>query len=153
AADRVNRRFGTASYRPIVLCEARHEPPDVYRFFRAADLCYVGSLHDGMNLVAKEFVTARDDERGVLILSEHAGAARQLAKALIVDPRDVAGAAGALARALTMPEAEQSNRMRALRSVVAEFNAYRWAGAMLLDAARSRDAATLSRRYAEAVEA
>ena len=67
-----------SGYRPIVLLEAHHEPAEVYRFLRAADLCYVGSLHDGMNLVAKEFVSARDDERGVLILSEFTGAAREL---------------------------------------------------------------------------
>ncbi len=81
-ADRVNRRFGTGTYRPIHLLEARHEPAEVYRFLRAADLCYVGSLHDGMNLVAKEFVAARDDERGVLVLSRFAGAAGQLTGAI-----------------------------------------------------------------------
>ena len=85
-AERINVRFGAGTYRPIVLLEAHHEPEEVYRFFRAADLCYVGSLHDGMNLVAKEFVSARDDERGVLILSRFTGAARQLAGALIVNP-------------------------------------------------------------------
>jgi trehalose 6-phosphate synthase len=68
-AERINSRFGSSQYRPIILLEARHEPADVYRFFRAADVCYVGSLHDGMNLVAKEFVSARDDARGVLVLS------------------------------------------------------------------------------------
>ncbi|HVS18096.1 MAG TPA: trehalose-6-phosphate synthase, partial [Planctomycetota bacterium] len=68
-AARINERFGTATYRPIALLRAHHEPPSVFRFFRAADLCYVSSLHDGMNLVAKEFVAARDDERGVLVLS------------------------------------------------------------------------------------
>jgi trehalose 6-phosphate synthase len=69
AADRVNRRFGGANYKPIVLLTAHHEPAEVYEFLRAADLCYVGSLHDGINLVAKEFVAARDDEHGVLVLS------------------------------------------------------------------------------------
>ena len=85
-ADRINARFGTSGYRPIILLEAHHEPAEVYRFLRAADLCYVGSLHDGMNLVAKEFVSARDDDRGVLILSQFAGAARELTGALIVNP-------------------------------------------------------------------
>lgn len=137
--DRINRRFGLDSgYRPIILLEAHHEPAEVYRFLRAADLCYVGSLHDGMNLVAKEFVSARDDDRGVLILSKFAGAARQLTGAVIVNPYETDDSADALAEALSMEDEEQSNRMRAMRSVVAEFSTYRWAGEMLADAARLR---------------
>jgi trehalose 6-phosphate synthase len=136
-ADRINVRFGTDQYRPIILLESRHEPEDVYRYLRAADLCYVGSLHDGMNLVAKEFVSARDDDRGVLILSEFAGAARQLTAALVVDPRAIDQAAQALAEALSMSDEEQSRRMRAMRAIVAEFNAFRWAGEMLADAAEA----------------
>ena len=136
-ANRINRRFGTERYRPIVFLEARHEPADVYRFLRAADLCYVGSLHDGMNLVAKEFVCARDDERGVLVLSSFAGAAGQLGGAMIVNPYAVDDSAQVLAYALRMTGAEQARRMRAMRSVVAEFNTYWWAGQMLQDAARS----------------
>jgi trehalose 6-phosphate synthase len=140
---RVNTRFGTDSYRPIIQLEVHHEPADVYRFLRAADVCYVGSLHDGMNLVAKEFVAARDDDRGVLILSEFAGAARELKTALIVNPRAIDDCAEAVAKALRMSREEQSTRMRAMRSVVAEFNAYRWAGDMLADAARLRADLTL----------
>jgi trehalose 6-phosphate synthase len=136
--DRINLRFGSDNYQPIVLLEAHHEPADVYRFLRAADVCYVGSLHDGMNLVAKEFVSARDDDRGVLILSRFAGAARELAGAVMVNPYAIDDSAHALADALSMADEEQSNRMRAMRSVVAEFNAYRWAGEMLADAARLR---------------
>jgi trehalose 6-phosphate synthase len=135
---RVNARFGSDSYRPISLLEAHHEPADVYRFLRAADVCYVGSLHDGMNLVAKEFVAARDDHRGVLILSEFAGAARELTAALTVNPYSIDDCARAVAEALRMPEEEQSTRMRAMRAVVAEFNTYRWAGEMMADAARTR---------------
>jgi trehalose 6-phosphate synthase len=137
-ADRINLRFGAGQYRPIVLLEARHEPPDVYRFLRAADLCYVGSLHDGMNLVAKEFVCARDDARGVLMLSAFAGAARELTAALIVNPYAVDACAEALARATTMSDEEQACRMQSMRSVVARANTYRWAGEMLADATRLR---------------
>jgi trehalose 6-phosphate synthase len=136
--DRINRRFGTASYRPLILREARHEPAEVFRFLRAGDLCYVGSLQDGMNLVAKEFVCARDDERGVLVLSEYAGAAQQLAGALTVDPHDIDRAADTLARALRMTEDEQAVRMRAMRANVAEYNTFWWAGRLLEDAARLR---------------
>jgi trehalose 6-phosphate synthase len=91
-----------------------------------------------MNLVAKEFVAARDDERGVLILSQFTGAARELAEALIVNPYDADQCAAALHLALTMPEEEQRDRMRLMRGLVAEFNVFRWAGRMLLDAATMR---------------
>jgi trehalose 6-phosphate synthase len=139
-ADRVNRRFGTDGHRPIVVLEGHHEPCEVYRFLRAADLCYVNSLHDGMNLVAKEFVCAREDEQGVLVLSRAAGASQQLQAALLVDPRDIDASAHVLADALRLPEREQSARMRAMRSVVARFNTYWWAGQLLADAARVRGA-------------
>ncbi len=137
-ADRINLRFGTRDYRPLVLLEARHEPADVYQCMRAADICYVGSLHDGMNLVAKEFVSARDDERGVLILSQFAGSAHGLPAALIVNPYAIDDCARALSHALQMPLEEQNIRMRAMRSGIARNNAYYWAAAMLVDAAQLR---------------
>jgi trehalose 6-phosphate synthase len=133
-ADRVNRRFGTDICRPIVLLEAHHEPADVYRMYRAADFCYVASLHDGMNLVAKEFVCARDDLRGVLVLSQFAGAARQLGAALLVNPYAVDESAKVLAQALCMSDAEQSARMRLMRHVVEKFDTYWWADRLLHDA-------------------
>ncbi len=136
--DRVNRAFAVGDLRPIQLLEDSHAPSYVNMCLRAADLCYVGSLHDGMHLVAKEFVAARDDERGVLVLSTFAGAARELTDALILNPYDVDGAASVLARALTMAEDEQTDRMRRLRAVVAEFSAWRWAAQILSDAARLR---------------
>ena len=85
----INDRWGVGDYRPIILHRFHHEPATVFRYFRAADVCYVSSLHDGMNLVAKEFVAARDDEAGVLILSQFTGAARDLTEALIVNPYDL----------------------------------------------------------------
>ena len=91
-----------------------------------------------MNLVAKEFVAARDDERGVLVLSQFTGTARELTEALIVNPYYLDEAAGALATALAMSPEEQGARMRSMRSYLAEFNVYRWAGRMLVDAARMR---------------
>jgi trehalose 6-phosphate synthase len=137
--DRINLRFGTSDYRPIILLEQHHEPADVFELLRAGDVCYVGSLHDGMNLVAKEFVSARDDERGVLILSEFAGAARELTTALHVNPFSVDDGATAIAYALNMPAEEQMTRMRTMREVVEQFNAYRWTADILTDAARLRD--------------
>ena len=87
-AARINQRFARAAHPPIMLKVEHHEPEDVYEYYRAAELCFVSSLHDGMNLVAKEFVSARDDERGVLILSQFTGAARELPEAIIVNPYD-----------------------------------------------------------------
>ncbi len=137
-AERINLRFGTGRWKPVSLLRGHHEPERVFRFYRAANVCYVSSLHDGMNLVAKEFVAARDDEQGVLVLSRFTGAARELTEALIVNPYDLSEAASALAFALKMSPQEQRSRMRALRSFVGEYNVYRWAGRMIVDAARLR---------------
>ncbi len=145
-AARINERFAEGAWKPIAMLRSHHEPPAVFRYLRAADLCYVSSLHDGMNLVAKEFVAARDDERGVLVLSRFTGAARELGEALLVNPFDLEETSAALATALTMPAAEQAERMRALRAHVSEFNVYRWAGRMLADAARLRNRDRLSTR-------
>ncbi|AGC47130.1 putative bifunctional trehalose-6-phosphate synthase/HAD hydrolase subfamily IIB [Myxococcus stipitatus DSM 14675] len=145
-AARINRRFGTETYQPIILMRAHHEPPDVFRYYRAADVCYVSSLHDGMNLVAKEFVAAREDEQGVLVLSQFTGAARELSEGLIVNPFDFEEASRALAAGLAMSREEQRVRMRAMRAVVSEFNVYRWAGQMVMDAARLRDRERLTER-------
>lgn len=139
AAARINARFGSKGYEPIVLKIEHHDADQVYTYYRAADVCCVSSLHDGMNLVAKEFVAARDDERGVLVLSQFTGAARELSEALIVNPYDTEQCAAALRVALTMPPDEQRLRMRSMRSLIQEFNVYRWAGRMLLDAARMRN--------------
>jgi trehalose 6-phosphate synthase len=147
-AARINEQYGSGSYRPVVLHREHHAPDTVFRYYRAADLCYVSSLHDGMNLVAKEFVSARDDEQGVLLLSRFTGAARELAEALLVNPYDLEEASSALAAALAMSKEEQAERMRALRAYVAEFNVYRWAGRMLVDAARLRQRERLTDRLA-----
>jgi trehalose 6-phosphate synthase len=138
-AARVNSEYGQGTYVPIRLLERHHDAAEVYRYYRAADLCVVGSLHDGMNLVAKEFVAARHDERGVLVLSRLAGAARQLRAALLIDPRDVDATAAALERALDMPAAEQSMRMRTLRTQVATFDGAWWGRAIMTDAARLQE--------------
>jgi trehalose-6-phosphate synthase len=137
-AARINRRFGRDNYEPILLKIEHHGAERVSRLYRACDVCVVTSLHDGMNLVAKEFIAARDDERGVLLLSQFTGAARELHEALIVNPYHIEQSAEALYRALTMPDVEQRDRMRSMRSLVRDFNVYRWAGRMLLDAARLR---------------
>ncbi len=150
-AAEINAKWAGGTYRPIILLRAHHEPAAVFRFYRAADLCYVSSLHDGMNLVAKEFVAARDDEQGVLVLSQFTGAARDLTEALIVNPYDLRQASEALAAALKMSADEQRERMRSMRRLVSEFNVYRWAGRMLVDAAELRRKDRLTGRFGAAL--
>ncbi|MDD2310058.1 MAG: trehalose-6-phosphate synthase [Desulfuromonadaceae bacterium] len=147
--ERINQRFTTNDHPAIILKAEHHEPDQVTRYYRAAQVCMVTSLHDGMNLVAKEYVAARDDERGVLVLSQFTGAANELYEALIVNPYHVEQTAEALYEGLTMPEYEQQERMRSMRTQVRDFNVYRWAGRMLLDAARVRQREKLAVRIAQ----
>jgi len=137
-AQAVNDRFGRGDWRPIVLVARHHEPEQVFTLFRAADLCLVSSLHDGMNLVAKEFVAARDDDDGVLVLSSFAGVSRELVEALIVNPYDHQAMGEAIHAALLMPPEQRRDRMHLMRTLVSENNVYYWAGRMLLEAARLR---------------
>ncbi|MHB8771330.1 MAG: alpha,alpha-trehalose-phosphate synthase (UDP-forming) [Syntrophales bacterium] len=144
--QRINERFSRDSYQPVRLLVEHREPEEINRFYRAADVCMVTSLHDGMNLVAKEYIASRDDERGVLVLSQFTGAAHELHEALIVNPYHIEQTAEALFQALTMPDFEQRERMHSLRSLVRDFNVYRWAGRMLIDAARIRQREKLAAR-------
>lgn len=137
-AGDINQRYGRDGYTPVLFVAEHHTRQQVYEIYRAADVCMVTSLHDGMNLVAKEFVASRDDEQGVLILSIFAGASKELLEALIVNPFDAATMGETMRHALTMSSAEQRDRMRRMREIVRDNNVYRWAGSMLLDAARLR---------------
>ena len=137
-ATKINNKFSKEGYAPICLKIEHHDPEQVYENYRAADVCFVSSLHDGMNLVAKEFIAARDDEKGVLILSQFTGASRELPQALIVNPYNIDQCAAALKVGLEMSEGEQRDRMRTMRGLIQEFNVYRWAGRMLVDASRIR---------------
>jgi trehalose-6-phosphate synthase len=130
-AERINARFQAGRWKPIVFLRRHHSHQEIGRFYRAASVCLVTSLHDGMNLVAKEFVVSREDNRGVLILSTFAGAALELHDALLVNPYDVQQLAESIHRALDMSEEEQSTRMRRLRDGVREHNIYRWAANLL----------------------
>ena len=132
-AERINARFQSSRWKPIVFLKKHHSHEEIARFYHAASFCMVTSLHDGMNLVAKEYPASRDDERGVLILSTFAGAAHELSDALLVNPYDISQLADAIHRALEMPEEEQAARMRRMRQTVREHNVYRWAAHLLSD--------------------
>ncbi len=132
-AERINARFQTARWKPIVFRKKHHSHEEIARFYKASSLCMVTSLHDGMNLVAKEYVASREDERGVLILSTFAGAAHELSDALLVNPYDVAQLSESIHRALEMPEEEQTRQMQRMRHTVREHNVYRWAANLLSD--------------------
>jgi alpha,alpha-trehalose-phosphate synthase [UDP-forming] len=130
-AERINRRFQTVNWRPIVLLERQYSHREIDHYYRAADLCLVTSLHDGMNLVAKEFLATRDDEDGMLVLSRFTGAARELRDALLVNPYDTDQTAEAIRQALEMDPEEKKQRMQRMRKVIREQNIYRWAGDLI----------------------
>lgn len=130
-AERINWRFQTSKWKPIVFLQRQHSHAEIIPYYRAADLCLVTSLHDGMNLVAKEFLAARSDERGVLILSQFTGAARELRDALLVNPYDIDQTAEAIRVALEMEPEEKQSRMQRMRKVIREHNIYRWAGTLV----------------------
>ncbi|HTL69895.1 MAG TPA: trehalose-6-phosphate synthase [Candidatus Eisenbacteria bacterium] len=150
--ERINARFRAKNWKAILLLKKHHSQKDIAPFYRRADLCMVTSLHDGMNLVAKEFVTARDDERGVLILSQFTGAARELKDSLIINPYDIGQAADAIRAALAMPESEQAERMRRMRNLLKDRNIYRWAADIIQELATVRiDVSSAPARVAEGV--
>ncbi|MGC1452415.1 MAG: trehalose-6-phosphate synthase [Candidatus Sulfotelmatobacter sp.] len=132
-AERINWRFQTGRWKPIVFMKRQHSHQEIQRFYRTADLCLVTSLHDGMNLVAKEFVAARQDEQGVLVLSHFTGAARELPDALLVNPYDIEQMAEAIRVALEMDTEERKARMQRMRRVVREHNIYRWASTLIAE--------------------
>ncbi|MFZ5863726.1 MAG: alpha,alpha-trehalose-phosphate synthase (UDP-forming) [Nitrospirota bacterium] len=141
-SDRITWRFRTKTWTPLLFLKGHHTHRDILKWYRIADVCMVTSLHDGMNLVAKEYVSARDDDSGALILSPFTGAARELATALIVNPYDTEQLADAIAYALGMPTDEQNRRMSAMREQIRTSNIYRWAANLVADVAEVRVAAS-----------
>jgi len=132
-AGRINWRFQKDKWKPIVLLNRQHSHKEIEPYYKAADLCLVTALHDGMNLVAKEFVAARNDENGVLILSIFTGAARELRDALQVNPYDVDQTAEAIRTALEMDPDEKQSRMQHMRRAIREHNIYQWAGSLITE--------------------
>jgi alpha,alpha-trehalose-phosphate synthase [UDP-forming] len=131
--ERINWRFQSGKWKPIVFLKRQHSHQEITPYYRAADLCLVTSLHDGMNLVAKEFLAARQDERGVLILSQFTGAARELRDALLVNPYDIDQTAEAIRVALEMEPEEKQLRVQRMRKVIKEHNIYRWAANLITE--------------------
>lgn len=127
SVDKINWKYQTKNWKPIVLLKANHDHKTIANYYRIADFCMVTSLHDGMNLVAKEFIAARTDEEGVLILSQFTGASRELIDALIINPYDIEEMAEAIYISLTMDKKERQERMKQLRKTVRDRNVYRWA--------------------------
>ncbi|MDR7467293.1 MAG: bifunctional alpha,alpha-trehalose-phosphate synthase (UDP-forming)/trehalose-phosphatase [Armatimonadota bacterium] len=123
---RLNATYGTPEWQPVIYLPRPLPPAGMAALYRLADLCVVSSLQDGMNLVAKEFVACQVDGRGVLLLSELAGAREELSWALPINPYDAGGTAEMMARAATMPVEERAERMGHLRTFVAEHDIYRW---------------------------
>jgi trehalose 6-phosphate synthase len=136
AIHEVNGTLQTRRWRPIIYLRRHHEHREIWPFYRHADFCMVTSLHDGMNLVAKEFVSVRDDEDGALILSQFTGASSELRDALLVNPYDLDGVAEAIHTAVSMPVEERRARMVRMRATVLEHNIYRWAGLLLSELSR-----------------
>ena len=126
AITRLNSRFGVDTAQPLVYRYEHLEPAELVVYYRMADLAMVTSLHDGMNLVAKEFIASQVDRQGILICSEFAGASEQLANAILINPYDTESVADALYMALEMSRAEKADRMARLQSHIAEHNVYKW---------------------------
>jgi trehalose 6-phosphate synthase len=129
--EEINWKWGTESWRPILYVKEQQAHPAMMALHRLADFCLVSSLHDGLNLVAKEYVASRFDGDGVLILSRFTGAARELTDALLINPFAVEETAEAIRQGLEMPEEERRRRMTKLRAAVAGNNIYRWTGKVL----------------------
>jgi trehalose 6-phosphate synthase len=137
-AERINARFQSGRWKPIVFLQRHHSHEEIARFYRAASVCLVTSLHDGMNLVAKEFIAAREDNRGALLLSSFTGAAQELRDALLINPYDVDQLARSIRQALEMSEEQQGEIMSRMRKIVLENNVYRWAANLISDLSEIR---------------
>ena len=129
--EEINWRHGTGGWKPVNFLRVNLPLSKLVALYRLAEVCIVSSLHDGMNLVAKEFIASRCDERGTLVLSQFTGSARELTDAILVNPYDREQFSQGLYQALTMPAEEQRRRMAKMRQVVRENNIFRWAAKVL----------------------
>ncbi|MEO6000640.1 MAG: trehalose-6-phosphate synthase [Chitinophagaceae bacterium] len=130
-ADRINWKFKSKNWKPILLLKRHHDHEEIIPYYQCAHVCMVNSLHDGMNLVAKEFIASRNQDNGTLILSRFAGASQELNGATIVNPYDIEQTADAIKYCLEMPEEDQRHRMRHMREVIVGHNIYFWAANLI----------------------
>lgn len=128
---RINERFGTRDWKPVVSDKRSYSHSELAPLYANADACIVTSLHDGMNLVAKEYVAARSNDTGALILSNFTGASRDLKGALVINPYSAEETAEAIHTALTMARSEQHRRMKVMREAVSRYNVYRWSAEII----------------------
>ncbi len=133
--EEINWKYQSGGWKPIIYVKSHCTPATLIAFNRLAHFCVVSSLHDGMNLVAKEFVSSRVDEDGILILSRFTGAARELTDALLINPYAIDSFADAIRAAIEMPKRQRQKRMRKLRQVVQQNNIYQWAGSIISELA------------------
>ncbi len=131
--EEINWKHSTDRWTPIIMVRRHLSPAELSAVYRLGDVCIVSSLHDGMNLVAKEFISNRSDGDGVLVLSQFTGAARELGDVLLINPYDREGFSEGIFQALTMPKRERKKRMKTMRQIVQQNNIYRWAGRILSD--------------------
>lgn len=136
--DTINWRFQTEDWKPIIFLKDHHSHEKIERYYKVSQLCMVTSLHDGMNLVAKEYIAAHEDEDGILILSRFTGASQELPDALIVNPYDIEEMADAIHKGLTMKEAERKERMKRMQEIIKERNVYRWAANLVITLSKLR---------------
>jgi alpha,alpha-trehalose-phosphate synthase [UDP-forming] len=129
--EKTNWKYSDASWQPIIYLKRHFSQEEILPYYKLADFCIVSSLHDGMNLVAKEYVAAKDDLKGSLILSRFTGAAKELDQAIQINPYSIEEFAAAIKQAIEMPTEEQARRMELMRKVVQENNVYKWAGSII----------------------
>jgi len=131
--EKKNWKYSDWAWKPIIYLKRHFSPEEIMPYYTLADVCIVSSLHDGMNLVAKEYVASKRDSKGVLILSKFTGAARELTEAVLINPYSIEEFADSIKFAIEMPLEEKRKRMENMRSVITNNNVYRWAGNIITE--------------------
>jgi alpha,alpha-trehalose-phosphate synthase [UDP-forming] len=133
--EKINWKYKDGDWKPILYLKRHFSPDEIKPFYALADICIVSSLHDGMNLVAKEYVATKSDLKGMLVLSRFTGAARELSDAVLINPYAIEEFADRIKEAVEMPLEEKKKRMANMRKIVSENNVYRWAGNIITELA------------------
>ena len=131
--EKKNWKYLDGDWKPIIYLKKHFSPEDIEPFYLLADFCVVSSLHDGMNLVAKEYVAAKKDLSGILVLSQFTGASRELTDAIQINPYSIEDFADSIKLAIEMPAEEKRRRMENMRNIISENNVYRWAANIIME--------------------